>query len=135
MAATHASTNRLSLGLLVRRALRRRCPVCGGRRIFSGWYGLKRNCPTCGYTFERESGYWVSAVIVNTAVTEVLFGIFFVGVLIATFPDVSWGPVLLVGAITNVIFPIFFYPLSKTLLMAIDLWVHPLAGSQGQVPD
>jgi uncharacterized protein (DUF983 family) len=130
--ATGVAPKRLGLGLLVRRALLRRCPVCGGRKIFSGWYTLRSDCPSCGYTFERESGYWVSAVIVNTAVTEALFGVFFVGVLIATFPDVSWGPVLLVGAITNVVFPIFFFPFSKTLLMAIDLWVHPLTPSSSR---
>ena len=120
------TSSKLSPVLLVRRALTRRCPVCGGRKIFEGWYTLKSNCPTCEYLFERESGYWVSAIIVNTAVTFALFGIFFVGVMLFTFPDVSWGPVLLVGAITNVVFPIFFYPMSKTLLMAIDLWTHPL---------
>ena len=120
------TSSKVSPALLVRRALTRRCPVCGGRKIFDGWYALKSNCPSCGYRFERESGYWVSAIIVNTAVTFALFGIFFVGVMLFTFPDVSWGPVLLIGAITNVIFPVFFYPMSKTLLMAVDLWTHPL---------
>ncbi|MDQ4144781.1 MAG: DUF983 domain-containing protein [Actinomycetota bacterium] len=123
-------SGRPGLAPLVRRALLRRCPVCGGSKIFAGWFKLKPNCPTCSYRFERESGYWVSAIIVNTAVTEALFGLFFVGVLIATFPDVSWGPVLLVGALTNVIFPVFFFPLSKTLLMAFDLWVNPLNASE-----
>lgn len=117
---------KVPLGLLVRRALLRRCPVCGGRKIFEGWYRLKPTCPTCGYRFERESGYWVSAIIVNTAATFSIFAVFFVGVMVFTFPDVSWGPVLLVAAVTNVLFPIFFFPMSKTLLMAIDLWTHPL---------
>ncbi|HYN35435.1 MAG TPA: DUF983 domain-containing protein [Actinomycetota bacterium] len=119
-------TQKLPLGVLLRRALSRRCPVCGGGKIFESWYRLKTNCPTCGYRFERESGYWVSAIIVNTAATFALFGIFFVGVMLLTFPDVSWGPVLLVAAVTNVLFPTFFFPMSKTLLMAIDLWTHPL---------
>ncbi len=122
------------LGLLARRALLRRCPVCGAKKIFSSWFQLKARCPTCSYTFERESGYWVSAIIVNTAVTEALFAVFFVGVLIATFPDVSWGPVLVVGAVTNVLFPIGFFPLSKTLLIAFDLWIHPPSSEVVQAP-
>lgn len=121
-----AKDQKLPLELLVRRALSRRCPVCGGGKIFESWYRLKPNCPTCGYRFERESGYWVSAIIVNTAVTFSLFAIFFVGVMVLTFPDVAWGPVLLVAVFTNVLFPIFFFPMSKTVLMAIDLWTHPL---------
>ena len=130
--ASNAPAARPRLGPLVRRALLRRCPVCGGKKIFAGWSRLKSRCPTCSYRFERESGYWVSAIIVNTAVTFSLFGIFFVGVLIATYPDVSWGPVLLVGAVTNFVFPIFFFPLSKTVLMAFDLWVHPLGKGEGR---
>ncbi len=120
------------LGPLVRRALLRRCPVCGAKGIFASWSRLKPRCPACSYRFERESGYWVSAIIVNTAVTFSLFGIFFVGVLIVTYPDVSWGPVLLIGAVTNVLFPVFFFPLSKTVLMAFDLWVHPLREGEGR---
>ena len=118
------------LGSLVRSALLRRCPVCGGKGIFSSYYKLKDRCPTCSYLFERESGYWVSAIIVNTAVTFALFGIFFVGSLIAMYPDVSWGPVLIVGAIANLLFPVFFFPFSKTLLMAFDLWANPLNASE-----
>ena len=101
--------------------------MCGGRRIFDGWYALKPNCPTCGYPFERESGYWVSAIIVNTAVTFAIFGVFFVATLLITAPDVPWVPIVIVGLVTNVLFPILFFPISKTLLMAIDLWVHPLS--------
>ena len=82
-------------------------------------------CPHCGYTYEREDGYWVSAMIVNTAVTEGIFAIAFVAVLIATLPDVAWLPVLIVGAITNVAVPILFYPLSKTVWVALDVFFHP----------
>ena len=121
---------RLPIGLLTRRALLRRCPVCGGKRIFASFYKLKNRCPTCRYVFERESGYWVSAIIVNTAVTFALFGLFFVGTLIAMYPDVSWGPVLIIGAVANLLFPVFFFPFSKTLLMAFDLWIHPLSASE-----
>ena len=112
--------------MLLGRALRRRCPICGGGKIFETWFKLRSTCPHCGYGFERESGYWVSAIIVNTAVTEALFAIALVVVLFMTFPDVSWTPFLIIGPATNLLFPVFFYPFSKTLLMAFDLYVHPL---------
>lgn len=129
MAAQRTGT-RPPVGPLLRRAFTRRCPVCGGRKIFESYYKLKQRCPTCSYRFERESGYWVSAIIVNTAVTFALFGLFFVGALVLMYPDVSWGPVLIVGAGANLLFPVLFFPYSKTFLMAFDLWVHPLSASE-----
>jgi hypothetical protein len=92
--------------------------------VWRSWSQLVDDCPRCGWHFEREEGYWVSAIIVNTGVTMALFGIGFVAVLIATIPDVRWGPVLLVAAVTNVVFPILFFPVSKTVWVAIDLFFH-----------
>ena len=110
------------------RGFGRRCPICGGKKIFSGWFTIKDRCPTCAYGFERESGYWVGAVIVNTAFTFAIFGVMFVGTLIATIPDVEWVPLLAVAAFTNLLFPVFFYPYSKTLWMALDIYFHPVRG-------
>jgi uncharacterized protein (DUF983 family) len=87
-------------------------------------------CPACGLRYEREDGYWVSAMIVNTVVTEALFGIFFVAALLATIPDVPWLPLLAVAAVTNVVVPVLFYPLSKTVWVAIDLFFHPLRSDE-----
>lgn len=113
-----------SLGGLLARGLTRRCPRCGEKKVWRSWSQLVDDCPRCDWHFEREEGYWVSAIIVNTGVTMALFGIGFVAVLIATIPDVRWGPVLLVAAVTNVLFPIFFFPVSKTVWVAIDLFFH-----------
>ena len=78
-------------------------------------------CPGCGHRFTREEGFWVGAIIMNTAATEALFGVFFVATAIATAPEIPWGPMLLVGLLTNGIFPIFFYPFSKTIWVAVDI--------------
>ena len=118
------------LGTLLKRGLRKKCPVCAGGNLFEGWFRLKDRCPTCGYTFSREEGYWVSAIIVNTAAIEGLFLLLFIVVVIATAPDVSWGPLLLLAAVFNVVFPIFWYPFSKTVWMGIDLYFHPLEASE-----
>lgn len=123
----------IGLGALLGRGLRKRCPNCGGKGIFDGWFKLKERCPTCTYRFEREDGYWVSAIIVNTAVIEGLFLVLFLAVVLATAPEVEWVPLLVVGLVMNVLFPIFFYPLSKTVWMGIDLYFHPLeAGERPQ---
>ena len=116
----------VGLGTLVRRGLMRRCPHCSTGGIFDGWFKLKDRCPTCAYPFEREEGYWVSAIIVNTAVIEGLFLIVFIAVVLATAPNVEWMLLLVIAVVMNLLFPIFFYPMSKTVWMGIDLYFHPL---------
>lgn len=120
----------VGLGTLIRRGLSRRCPNCATGGIFDGWFKLKDRCPSCAYPFEREEGYWVSAIIVNTAVIEGLFLIVFIAVILATAPDIEWMPLLIIAAVMNVVFPIFFYPLSKTVWMGIDLYFHPLEADE-----
>ena len=75
--------------------------------------------------FAREQGYWVAAIIINTAATELLFGILFVAGIFITAPEVEWLPLLAIGVVTNVIFPVFFFPFSKTLWLGFDLLFRP----------
>jgi len=107
------------------RAMLRRCPNCGGRRIFGRWLVLADDCPSCGIHFERQEGYWVGAVAINTVATVILFSVVFVGTMVLFWPDVPWGGILAVVVVMNLLFPIVFYPVSKTLWIAIDLAVHP----------
>jgi uncharacterized protein (DUF983 family) len=109
---------------MVLRGLRKRCPRCGTKGIFTSWSKLVPACPSCGLVFEREEGYWVGAIIVNTAVTETTFFLLFIGTILITMPDVAWGPLLGVALGTNAIVPIWFYPRSKTLWVAIDNYFH-----------
>lgn len=87
-------------------------------------------CPHCGYSFSREEGYWVGALIVNIAVAEAWFAVLFAVVVLATMPDVAWVPLLVVGVVTNTLLPAFFYPYSKTLWMAVHLYFNPGAQSE-----
>jgi hypothetical protein len=82
-------------------------------------------CSVCGYNFEREEGYWVGALIVNIAFAEAWFAVLFAVVLIATLPDVAWVPLLVVALVTNGLLPVIFYPYSRSLWMAVDLYFHP----------
>ncbi len=108
-------------------ALRRRCPVCGAPGIFDGWFTLRPRCPRCNFSFEREEGYWVGALIANIAVAELLFAAVFLGGVVLTWPDVPWLPLGIVGVVAMVGLPVAFYPLSKTLWLWVDLaFLHPL---------
>ena len=76
--------------------------------------------------FEREPGYWVGAIGVNTAIIFATFVLVFAGMTVATFPDVPWGLVFAVTVGVNLIVPIVAYPISKTLWLALEMSWHPL---------
>lgn len=112
---------------MFRRAVRRRCPVCGAKGIFSGWFTLRPRCPGCNFSFEREEGYWVGAMIANIAAAEGLFALLLIGGILLTYPDVPWTAITIGGAAVMVLLPVVFYPLSKTLWLWVDLaFIHPL---------
>ena len=110
---------------MIVRALRRLCPRCG-QPAFSSYFRLLERCDRCGLRFEREPGYWVGALIVNTTVVFASFLLVFIGGIALTWPDVPWAFLGVLTVATMAILPIVFYPLSKTMWMALELSWHPL---------
>jgi uncharacterized protein (DUF983 family) len=106
------------------RGVRRRCPRCGRDGLFTGFFTLRPSCPGCGLRFEREEGYWVGAMIVNIAVTELVFGIVLVGGILLWWPDVPWGTLTIAAIAINAVVPILFYPWSKTIWLGVDVLLH-----------
>lgn len=111
----------------VARALLRRCPNCGQTGVFESWMRLVDECPMCRLRYEREEGYWLGAILINTAATIGLFGVGMVAWAVATWPDPPWNLMLVAGIGFNLIVPIAFYPYSKTLWVAIEITAHPPA--------
>src|SRR5439155_12681997 len=66
-------TTQPSRGVTLWRGLTRRCPRCGGGNLFKRWFRMVPDCPRCALHFEREPGYWVGAVAINTMVIGMLF--------------------------------------------------------------
>jgi uncharacterized protein (DUF983 family) len=120
-----ATVNRQPLSTLFVRGLRKRCPRCGADEIFKSFWALQDNCHNCGYRFEREEGYWVGAIIINTAVTETLFLAVFLTILFASLPDIRWLHLLATALLLNGLFPVVFFPYSKTIWMALNLYFNP----------
>jgi len=111
------------------RARRGRCPHCAGGAVLASWFKVRPRCPACGLRFERghdeEQDYWLGAYLLNFLVTETVFGVALLLVLLATWPDPPWTPILFGGGVLMVLMPIAFYPLSKTLWLAVDLVFRP----------
>jgi uncharacterized protein (DUF983 family) len=120
---------------LFSRALRRRCPHCGGEPIFVSWSHLVPNCPVCGLGLERgEQGYWLGAYFFNLTAMETVFTIWFVGFLWWTWPTPPWGLFQATTLALMLVVPIAFFPYSKTLFLAFDLWVRPATEEDFVVP-
>lgn len=118
-------------GTLLFRGLTRRCPRCGELHTFTGYFHMKDACPHCGLDFVREEGYYVGGMTLNIIFAEVLTVIGLVIMVIATWPDLPVTPLIVVGVTFNILFPIFFYPISKTLWLATDLaFLHKMDPSE-----
>ena len=102
------------------RGLLLRCPNCGQPHLYRQWLRMVDRCPRCGLHFEREEGYWTGAVAINTVATEVVFIALLAVVVIWTWPDVPMVPVLIGALVLNGLFPLIFYPFSKTIWVAVD---------------
>ncbi len=114
------------LGQLVSRALRLRCPNCGGGPIFRSWFRMGSQCPVCHLSLERgEEGYQVGSYMFNIIAAELVFGATFIGVLLLTWPSPPWNLLLYGGVTLMVVLPLLFYPVSKTLFLAFDLIFRP----------
>jgi uncharacterized protein (DUF983 family) len=110
---------------LLARALRLRCPACGGGPIFAGWFKSQPRCPACGFLLDREEGYFMGAMLLNIVVAEGIFVVGFAAALILTWPTPPWT-LLTIGLMAAVVvFPLLLYPFSRTVYLALDLLIHP----------
>lgn len=120
---------------LLSRALRLRCPQCGGRPVFVTWVRMCPSCPACGLRFERgERGYWLGAYFFNLMAMEAVFAVWFAGFLIATWPSPPWGAFQTASVVLMVLFPFAFFPFSKTTFLAFDLLVRPATPEDFETP-
>jgi uncharacterized protein (DUF983 family) len=110
----------------LRRAITRRCPYCGGPGIFSGYFALREHCPTCGVRFEREQGYFLGGYALNLIVAEILglgLALFLIFRTAIRDMDLIWQEAI---ALTlAVLFPVLFFPYSRSAWMVLDLTFHP----------
>jgi uncharacterized protein (DUF983 family) len=119
--------------LMLWRGATKRCARCGSGHLFHGWFKMVDTCPRCGLKFEREEGYWTGAIAINTIIVGGIFAIVFIVALVLTVPDVPWLPILFIVVPLMVIGPLFFYPFSKTIWVAVDQgFLMPLGINLGE---
>lgn len=109
---------------LLARGILARCPACGSGGLFLSIFKLKSRCPRCQFDFDREPGWWIGAMVMNIGAAIAAFGLYLPLALIITWPDVPWTLIAVVGCLLMAILPIVFYPISKTLWLAMDILLH-----------
>lgn len=119
----------LTPGRLFGRALLLKCPVCGGGRLFRRWFSQAERCPTCGFKFNRIEGHWIGSLGMNTILS---FGTLLITVVVGfalTTPDPPALLLVVIAMAVAGIVPMIFFPWSRLLWSAVDLWMRPLEPS------
>src|SRR4051794_37599221 len=126
--AEHPEVTTKTAFSMIWRALRLRCPHCGSKGILQSWFALKERCPRCGLHLHREEGdYFLGAYMILLMVTEALFAVLFLIVLLITWPNPPWTAIEWVGVLVLFAGILIVYPFSKTVWLAVDLVFRPVA--------
>ena len=117
----------LRILMLMGRALRLRCPHCGGRGVVGSWFHLRERCPSCGLALERNEGedYFLGGMMFNIVLSELAYAGLMVAWIVLTWPTPPWTLLEYVGVPFMVAAPFAFYPFSRTAWLAFDLWFRP----------
>jgi len=113
---------------LLTRALRLRCPHCGGSGIFAGFFALQPQCPGCGLRLERGEGdYFVGAYLFNLIAVELILFFGVAAFVVFTWPNPPWTLITYVTAALMLSGCLLCYPFAKTTWLAVDLAIRPLS--------
>jgi uncharacterized protein (DUF983 family) len=99
--------------MLIRRALTRKCPVCGRGAIFKSHFGMNRSCPACGVIFWKDPGESLGAMYVDYAVATVAFLIAWLILDFTThLSDLIQVAIVSAIAVASIL---IFYPISRSV--------------------
>ena len=112
---------------LLTRGIFLRCPVCGKGKLFRSAFGMHQQCPVCQFTYEREEGYFTSAIAIDLVVSELI--VTAIALPLAANPSIPIIVALIWCIPLAVLLPVIFYRHSRGLWMSIDHFLHPALGS------
>ena len=116
----------LTLPLLLWRGFWRRCPQCGSGGIFVTWFKLRPRCPRCNFPLQREEGFWIGGIGMNTVVTFGLVGLSLLVSFVVTWEDRRGAAVFIPAFAVAAVVPIAFFGSSLSLWSAIHLALTPV---------
>ena len=120
----------LPLSLLIKRALRERCPVCGEARLFSSYLKPVPQCPCCKSDFSDiradDGPAWLTILLVCHIIVPSM---------IAVQRQATWSDAVAIPfwLVVTTLLTLFLLPKTKTLFIGV-LWRnrHAGVGASGQ---
>lgn len=119
------------------RAMRLRCPHCGGGPVLARWRpgipwgAVRERCAACRFRYERsDDRYFSGAMFVNLMVAELIFALSFLAAILVTWPDVPWDALTYGGAAAMLLIPALLFPVSKVVWLAVDVLVRPVSDDE-----
>ena len=113
------------------RALRLRCPHCGGGPVLKSFNVVHDHCSGCGFRFCRsDDDYFSGAMFFGMLIGETLAVLGIVGMIWITAPDIPWDA--LQYGIPLVLFAVLvlIFPFSRVVWLAVDVLVRPVESSE-----
>lgn len=107
-----------SLGTLLLRGLRLRCPRCGQGKLFRGWFSMHERCPQCRLKYERAPGYFLGSAYINYGITAFVLTVGYVGLHFGA--GVQNEYVVPPLAAFCLLFPLFFFRYARALWLSMD---------------
>lgn len=109
------------LVVLIGRALRLRCPACGGGKIFRGLFTMHAACSGCGRAFQRGPGFFLGSIYFNYGVTGLLVIILYFTFFFAEL--LTDRHLMIFMTAFALLFPLWFFRYARALWIAFDeLW-------------
>jgi Protein of unknown function (DUF983) len=95
---------------------------------------MAERCPRCRFRFRREAGQWLGSWFLNICAAQLLVVAFMIVGVVAFYPHPPIGVLAAGGVAGTVLFPVWFFPYSRTIWVAIDLAMRPLELSEDVDP-
>jgi uncharacterized protein (DUF983 family) len=123
-----------STGLALRifaRAVRLRCPHCGGGHVLNRRAGVNDRCARCNFRFERsEENYFMGAMFFNFMMGTSLFAASLFAIIAFSGPSIPWDTLQYVLPILLAVCMVVLYPVSKVVWLAIDVMLRPVTAPE-----
>jgi len=109
------------------RAAMLRCPNCGGGPVLRHWFKMRDRCGNCGLAIERgERDYFIGSMMFNLGVSEMIFAITFVSIMVVMWPNVPWDTLEWAAPLGMLAAPFVLFPFSKLAWLGFDILLRPV---------
>lgn len=103
------------------RGLAMRCPWCGERHLFRGWFTIRERCPRCSLRFQPDEGDWLGAATLSYGVAGVVWIAMLIVWIARTLPDVEIVPLAIASVAVVAIVGLACSRPAKTTWAALQL--------------